>query len=923
MSGSLPQQTTVLIVDAGPCGMATAVSMYHQGIRDITIVDALLPGENSSRAMVIHAANLEALDSIGCLERLLPLGEKMERVGIHNGFSYILSIEFALLKAYTKYPFGFVIPQSSTEGVMLEVLDELGIKVFRPMKVVSLKPSGSTDVRLDSGETVQAKYVIGADDGLADVTFTSPPDFPAPVPHLLVTNQHKRFTVVTKFPPSVSPNPQRILYRLAIGLPVEDGEAPHKPSVEYIQAVLDRCGPPALAGVPRSAVVPCAFSRLGKGGGGGGGGAVLLIGDAAHIHSPIGGQGMSLGISDTISLGAMLKAHIDANSEKSVGDADGLLQVWAVHRHERALAAIGLTKRALGQAAAKSPMPQPFGAVGYALFKSLASFTLFKRMVAWRINAHPSGSADGPESEEELSDHHTVGFPSAITPMGRLPVGPSRPTVVIRKTTKSKSTEALKISSRAFKRLPELTAEQLLEDNRSPPPSPDARVDSGTSGKTSFPKLPPIWGNLVVDPHNLPKTVGKEHSANKKTIVYAARFFSHRRLVRDLSLFHFFALPPPFFFPMMLFLPPSVWLPLKELKCLTTADIKVFDSPDVPRRTPTTSSRKRARPIQSDDDEQDEMVEAPRGVPAAAPATRRPRAPAPPAKRTRSVVAAKESKFRQGFVAVASVKAKACDYEPIVEAILLRAMSEYMARILAIDAFPGITLQIQWAYECFHHACISAKDHYLLTDRMAKLITKRGSHIRGKIKDGLRALFESHYGFQRGVSKAVIRINKQKSEALDTEAQTGYGSHPILAATRYHTVFKDKNSLGAIWQTYFNPLPASYIALDFSVLEFLAKEWSTGTHVPSAFTEKEMGTSYRTHLTDVNNWCSYKPTVTENIRRKWFKRASSTHIDSAQQDALRLELDGRTGETDSEPEPEEETTQAPAQVEPDVEPEEE
>ncbi|KAJ7633516.1 hypothetical protein B0H17DRAFT_1149939 [Mycena rosella] len=132
------------------------------------------------------------------------------------------------------------------------------------------------------------------------------------------------------------------------------------------------------------------------------------------------------------------------------------------------------------------------------------------------------------------------------------------------------------------------------------------------------------------------------------------------------------------------------------------------------------------------------------------------------------------------------------------------------------------------------------------------------------------------------------------------------------------------NSLGAIWQTYFNPLPASYIALDFSVLEFLAKEWSTGIHVPSAFTEKEMGTSYRTHLTNVKNWCSYKPAVTENIRRRQSLRLSaaserSTHIDSAQQDALRLELEGRTGDTDSEPELEEETTQALAQVGPDVE----
>ncbi|KAJ7671755.1 hypothetical protein B0H17DRAFT_1209031 [Mycena rosella] len=356
MPGSLPQQMTVLIVGAGPCGMAAAVSMYHQGIRDIIIVDTLLPGENSSRAMVIYAVTLEALDSIGCLERLLLLSEKLERVGIHDGSSYILSIEFALLKLYTKYPFGFVLPQSSTEGVMLEFLGERDIKVFRPLKVISLKPSGdkdnSTDVGFDLGEIVQAKYTIGAD------------DFPAPVLYLLVTNQHKR---------------------LAIRLPVEDGEVPHKPSVEYMQAVLDCCGPPALVGIPGVRIQQQYWSSW-KGGGGSGGGVVLLIEDAAHIHSPIGGQGMSFGICDAISLGTVLNAYIDANSEKGAGDADGLLQAWVVHWHERALAAIGLTKRTLGQAAPKSPMPQLFGAVGYYLFKSLASFMFFKRMVAWRFS---------------------------------------------------------------------------------------------------------------------------------------------------------------------------------------------------------------------------------------------------------------------------------------------------------------------------------------------------------------------------------------------------------------------------------------------------------------------------------------------------------------------------------------------------------
>lgn len=55
----LPSKTTVLIVGAGPCGMASAASLYHQGCRDLLIVDSIMAGENSSRAIVIQAATLE------------------------------------------------------------------------------------------------------------------------------------------------------------------------------------------------------------------------------------------------------------------------------------------------------------------------------------------------------------------------------------------------------------------------------------------------------------------------------------------------------------------------------------------------------------------------------------------------------------------------------------------------------------------------------------------------------------------------------------------------------------------------------------------------------------------------------------------------------------------------------------------------
>jgi 2-polyprenyl-6-methoxyphenol hydroxylase-like FAD-dependent oxidoreductase len=56
---SLPESTAVLIVGAGPAGLAAALSLIHHGCRDFVIVDAALEGRNTSRAIVIHAATIE------------------------------------------------------------------------------------------------------------------------------------------------------------------------------------------------------------------------------------------------------------------------------------------------------------------------------------------------------------------------------------------------------------------------------------------------------------------------------------------------------------------------------------------------------------------------------------------------------------------------------------------------------------------------------------------------------------------------------------------------------------------------------------------------------------------------------------------------------------------------------------------------
>jgi hypothetical protein len=137
--------------------------------------------------------------------------------------------------------------------------------------------------------------------------------------------------------------------------------------------------------------------------------------------------------------------------------------------------------------------------------------------------------------------------------------------------------------------------------------------------------------------------------------------------------------------------------------------------------------------------------------------------------------------------------------------------------------------------------------------------------------DIFRPHFATHYKFQRGTSEAIITANKDRATTLlkkaafhykvkmrnanipgtkvlqDTETCKGYTENAIIPAAHTQIIFKDKKSLAAIFSSYFNPIPAPYLALEFSVLcvaliassrvlimsklQFLTPEWSTGTHV--------------------------------------------------------------------------------------------
>ncbi|KAJ7183396.1 hypothetical protein C8R46DRAFT_1209558 [Mycena filopes] len=293
--------------------------------------------------------------------------------------------------------------------------------------------------------------------------------------------------------------------------------------------------------------------------------------------------------------------------------------------------------------------------------------------------------------------------------------------------------------------------------------------------------------------------------------------------------------------------------------------------------------------------------------------------PPPPPKRAKAKL---EAKFREGFMLVPGTKPKASDYASIPHSLILRACADYSARILAVDAFPAVGLQTQWSQEAFRGACRSARgERYVLTDRITKIITARGSQVRGKIVEAYRAQFAGHYGLERSASKKVIETNRQKAEDLKHKAsfhyknpkiRQGFGENKIIGSVRRLTTFRDAVSLGVLFPSFFNPISLPYTAFDFAVLEFCSDEWSTGSFVQAKFTEKAVALRYRAHLSDVEKWNALSPTVVENIRGNWYKRASqtlltpatgsvlSTNINEDEEEALRNELAGRSGDTDAE-----------------------
>jgi 2-polyprenyl-6-methoxyphenol hydroxylase-like FAD-dependent oxidoreductase len=318
----------VLVVGGRTTGLVMAAELARHGV-PVRIVDKSPGIDPHCRATVLHSRSLEVLSDVGVVDEVLSEATRLCGVTFYAGGQIFRRVTFG--EVDSPFPYPVTLGQNRTEAILERHLARLGLTVERSTELVGLaQDSAGVTATLrhadGRGETVRAPWLVGCDGAHSRVRHETGGAFPGdedPYPYALAD-------VVLE--PPVDPNeaygylgdhgvlylfvlsPGRVL--LVATLPRDREPAGEAPTVEEIQALVDERGPGAIrVRDPQWLAYFRIHYRLGPHYRCG---RTLLAGDAAHIHSLIGGYGMNTGMQDAYNLAWKLALVIRGRASEAL-----------------------------------------------------------------------------------------------------------------------------------------------------------------------------------------------------------------------------------------------------------------------------------------------------------------------------------------------------------------------------------------------------------------------------------------------------------------------------------------------------------------------------------------------------------------------------------------------------------------------------
>jgi 3-(3-hydroxy-phenyl)propionate hydroxylase len=315
----------VVIAGGGPTGMMLAGELTLAGV-DVAIVERR-PGAElaGSRAGGLHSRTIEVLDQRGIAERFLSQGKTTQTASFAG-------IPLDISDCPTRHNYVLALWQNRIEEIMAGWIDELAVPIYRGREVTGFaQAEAGVDVEISGGRSLRTQYLVGCDGGRSLIRKAAGIEFPGwdPSTSSLIAEVE------------VSEEPELGLQRDEKGIHalgrLEDDV---RVRVVVREEQVGQTGEPTLGDLSQALIAvrgtdygvhsPTWISRFTdttRQAASYREGRVLLAGDAAHVHYPVGGQGLSIGVQDAVNLGWKLAQVVKGTASSS------LLDTYQAERH--------------------------------------------------------------------------------------------------------------------------------------------------------------------------------------------------------------------------------------------------------------------------------------------------------------------------------------------------------------------------------------------------------------------------------------------------------------------------------------------------------------------------------------------------------------------------------------------------------------